>query len=191
MVQYIGEAFGRNIGQLNGVSLYSFPALEDFASYSNDELEKMFRENGFGYRARYIAATIDQLFRKFQGSHKAMMHWFNNELASEPYEKILEELTVFQGIGRKVADCVALFGLGQFQVVPMDTHMLSIATRFYGVSLAGKNGSAKRKKNGSKTAAISEYDKACQVFLDRFAPMPGWAHLFLYVSDLKQLSQAQ
>jgi N-glycosylase/DNA lyase len=35
------------------------------------------------------------------------------------------------GVGRKVADCVALFSLDQLGVVPVDTHVLQIAARDY------------------------------------------------------------
>jgi N-glycosylase/DNA lyase len=41
----------------------------------------------------------------------------------------LQALCQMHGVGRKVADCVALFAIDQPAVVPVDTHVWSIACR--------------------------------------------------------------
>lgn len=38
-----------------------------------------------------------------------------------------EKLMSFMGVGRKVADCVLLFGLGYSEVVPVDTHVFQVS----------------------------------------------------------------
>ena len=41
-------------------------------------------------------------------------------------EEARRRLMEFMGVGRKVADCVALFGLGWKEVVPVDTHVFQV-----------------------------------------------------------------
>lgn len=42
-------------------------------------------------------------------------------------EEARRRLMEFMGVGRKVADCVALFGLGWKEVVPVDTHVFQVS----------------------------------------------------------------
>ena len=42
-----------------------------------------------------------------------------------------DELTKFSGVGRKVADCVALFSLDQENTIHVDVHVQHIASRDY------------------------------------------------------------
>lgn len=46
-------------------------------------------------------------------------------------EKVRKALTEFKGVGRKVADCIALFSLNCKGVVPIDTHMLKWAIKVF------------------------------------------------------------
>lgn len=46
--------------------------------------------------------------------------------------KALQELP---GVGPKVADCVCLMGLGKLEAVPIDTHIMRVAVRDYGLKL--------------------------------------------------------
>jgi len=39
-----------------------------------------------------------------------------------------------QGVGRKVADCVLLYGLGRMEVYPVDVWMKRVAEEFFGDS---------------------------------------------------------
>uniref|UniRef100_A0A251S733 Putative DNA glycosylase, Helix-turn-helix, base-excision DNA repair n=1 Tax=Helianthus annuus TaxID=4232 RepID=A0A251S733_HELAN len=47
-------------------------------------------------------------------------------------------LTSLPGVGPNVAACIALFSLDQHHVVPVDTHVWKIATRYLVQELAGK-----------------------------------------------------
>jgi 3-methyladenine DNA glycosylase/8-oxoguanine DNA glycosylase len=48
---------------------------------------------------------------------------------------VQQQLMELPGVGRKVADCVALFSLDQYSAVPIDTHVLNIAIRDYAPQL--------------------------------------------------------
>jgi hypothetical protein len=74
-------------------------------------------------------------------------------------------LPVPAGVGRKVADCVALFSLDKHDVIPVDTHVWTIACRDFDTSLA----SAK-----SLTPAV--YERVGDLFRSRYGPYAGWAH---------------
>ena len=45
------------------------------------------------------------------------------KLRGQPYQQVQDELLKFTGVGRKVADCVAVFSLDQIGAVPVDTHV--------------------------------------------------------------------
>lgn len=172
MVQYLCQSHGKYIESIHDTDFYSSPILDYFKSCNIEMLEEQLKKNGFGYRAKYISRTIEQLGNRFNYSHQKMMDWFTNTLYSSTREQVIHSLIEFPGIGRKVADCIALFSLNQLEIVPMDTHMISIAKRHYGLA--------------DSKATASYYDKATKIFLDLFPRKPGWAHLFLYVSDLDQ-----
>ena len=44
-------------------------------------------------------------------------------LRGQPAETIREELLEMKGVGRKVADCIALFSLDCASITPVDTHV--------------------------------------------------------------------
>ena len=65
-------------------------------------------------------------------------------LLEEGYEGAVSKLLQIKGIGRKVADCVCLFGLHCVEAFPMDTHMKKIEREHYrsGFPLEKYNGCA-------------------------------------------------
>ena len=81
------------------------------------------RELGFGYRAPYIVSTLKTI------DDKGGEEWIRS-LRGCPLEKVREELTQLKGVGRKVADCVALFSMDCPETIPVDTHVFQIAKKF-------------------------------------------------------------
>jgi len=82
-------------------------------------------------------------------------------------------LTGFAGVGRKVADCVALFSLDQAGAVPVDVHVWQIACRHLDPSLAQ-----------AKSLTPAVYARVGDLFRSRYGERAGWAHCLLFAADL-------
>ena len=85
---------------------------------------------GFGYRAKFFLTTINLLLSPETPLSlpdlKPTAPTVDNV---SPEEATIKSLLQLSGVGRKVADCIALFALGQADVVPVDTHVYQIAAR--------------------------------------------------------------
>lgn len=79
------------------------------------------------------------------------------------------------GIGRKVADCIALFSLDQHGAIPVDTHVWEIAIRDYSSHL-----------QQSKSLTPKIYKEVGDTFRQRFGPKAGWAHSVLFAAELPE-----
>jgi N-glycosylase/DNA lyase len=80
----------------------------------------------------------------------------------QPYEHCVEELKKFDGIGDKVADCIALFCLDHMDAFPIDVHIGRIMEERYGVS--------------------ASYKKASLWAREHFGEYAGYAQEFLFLS---------
>jgi N-glycosylase/DNA lyase len=145
------------------MTLHSFPTADQLQSASEEEL----REMGFGYRAKYIIGSRDTLLTK--GGLEYLL-----SLRTKDCIDVQEELLEFSGIGRKVADCVALFSLDQSEAIPVDTHVQHIASRDFDPSVLGS----------AKSITPTVYKKVGDLFRDRFHSYAGWAHSLLFVAEL-------
>ena len=106
-----------------------FPTPERLASLSPDELKAC----GTGYRADYIIGTARRICDGFD----------LNDIAAMPYEQAREKLTELPGVGLKVADCVALYGMGFLSAFPLDVWMRRVICGVYHYN--GKNDSDLRR----------------------------------------------
>lgn len=86
-----------------------------------------------------------------------------DEIAKEDYKGCIKELMTINGVGPKVADCVALFGFGHLEAFPVDIRISKYMKSVYGVSGSYKN--------------VSEYGRG------KFGRYAGYAQEFLYYSD--------
>jgi N-glycosylase/DNA lyase len=55
------------------------------------------------------------------------------------FEEVQARLTQERGIGLKIADCVALFGLGHFEAFPIDTHVHQFMAQWFKVPAASRS----------------------------------------------------
>ncbi|MDR0595240.1 MAG: hypothetical protein LBF94_00875 [Puniceicoccales bacterium] len=96
-----------------------FPAPQILAKYTEED----FRAIGLGYRAKYllnIAKAVDS--GEFDVKY----------LRTLSYADAIKYLKRFNGIGDKVANCIALYGLHKLEAFPMDVWMRRIIGEQYG-----------------------------------------------------------
>jgi len=167
MLSKLRENYGNLLGEFDGMSYFSFPTLEQLSEIKEEDLRNL----GFGYRAKFIVRTVEELRSKPGGGEAWLL-----SLRERPGLEIQEELTGFCGVGRKVADCVALFSLDALERVPVDVHVLKITMRDYGNEFKPK---AVRK---SLTKAL--YNEVGEFWMKKFGDDAGWAHSVLFCADL-------
>ncbi len=101
----------------NAPGKYRFPSPSDVdREFFND------RSLGLGYRDGYLADMYE-----YAAGHPD----FLDSLKRMDKEEAFECLLSFKGIGRKVANCVCLFGLHHVDAFPIDTHIKQILDRHY------------------------------------------------------------
>jgi N-glycosylase/DNA lyase len=149
--------------------LCTFPEWEDLQG----DVDTTLRNMGFGYRAKYFVQTRDLLSNQHPSTREYLTH-----LATLPLVEARAELLALAGVGRKVADCVLLFGLQQFQVVPADTHVLRIVQDHYPSFLHKRGVSKKQKKDPF-------HDIIQRGFEQTFGTYAGIAHSVLFFDSLK------
>lgn len=126
------------------------------STLTTEETDDALRALGFGYRAPYVHATSVLIT-----SLSADPDEYLKTLSTLSYEEARTSLQQFKGVGPKVADCIALFGLGFDDAVPVDTHVYQIAVRDYGF-----------KAKGSVSKEV--YPKVAQKLKDVWGEKSGW-----------------
>lgn len=107
------------------LSLYSFPPPSALTPSSTDQL---LRSLGFGYRAPFIQATSILILSLSKEAQMSPNEYLESLGQRPTIQGTREGLMQFMGVGRKVADCVALFGLAREELVPVDTHVFQVST---------------------------------------------------------------
>ena len=130
-----------------------FPSLEALGTLSEARLRAL----GLGFRAPRVVAAAKA---------RATEGLLEKRGASLPGLETL--LTRNVGVGRKIADCIALFSLDADAAVPVDTHIWQLARAHYAPHLADKALTAKT------------YQQVLNVFSDRFGERAGWAQQILF-----------
>lgn len=120
----------------------SFPTLDALAAADI----KFYDGLGAGYRAEYLYSTARALKEEIVPL----------ELSVDTRQAGLQ-LMRLKGVGRKVADCILLFGYGRTDVYPVDTWIKKVALEYYGIE-----------------------SKAREYFLARYGNMSGYAQQYMY-----------
>ena len=167
MVDAVRREYGEPLVVYGDSTMYSFPSLEAFKSRATEG--DLRSKCGLGYRAKYVMETLSKL----------------DELGGESYltdlrdlespDDVQEKLVQFCGVGRKVADCVALFSLRQTQAIPVDVHVWNIARRDY---------DSERSLETINSLTPATYRLVGDLFRSRFPSHSGWAHSLLFVAEL-------
>lgn len=192
--------YGPRLGTVDGEDYHDFPSP---VALAKPTVEAHLRQLGFGYRAKYIVQTAQKLLdEKPAGwlnqlrnpacpppweeegvnadakTEKAALQNADGETCEPSYKTAHEQLLTLSGVGPKVADCVALMGLGWGEAVPVDTHVWQIAVRDY-----------KFKKIASKTFSKAIHDAVGDHFRNLWGPYAGWAQSVLFTANLKSFSE--
>ncbi|KAJ1878692.1 8-oxoguanine glycosylase ogg1 [Coemansia sp. RSA 1722] len=201
LVDRLCQRFGKPIETQTKGTFYTFPNIEDIAQCT--DIEDTFKEMGFGYRAKYYAATIRYLVDTHECPEKFLIG-----LRQKPLEEARKELLKLSGVGPKVADCICLMALDKPDAVPVDTHIWQVAQKRYVPRLVGNgNSNSKGKVGGSviamaedkaefvrelaqqlaagkKAPSVKSYEMAQQLIIALFGPYAGWAQGMLFSSNL-------
>lgn len=168
MMKNLSLNFGRKLAEVDEIGdIYSFPTLN---SLSQKGIEQQLRTLGFGYRAKYIANSADQIAK----NHSHPEEWLRS-LRQLSYREARDELLKLPGIGAKVADCICLMALDKSEAVPVDTHVWQLTSKLYLPEL---------KK--TKTLTSRTYDHISDFYRNLFGNYAGWCQTVLFCSDLRQ-----
>ena len=165
LIYSLCEKYGNLIDEIEGKKYYTFPRLHELIVTD----EQTLRDMGFGYRAKYLASTLKSIEEK--GGEKWLL-----SLRGKEHKVIQEELTALMGIGKKVADCISLFSLDCFDVVPVDTHVHNIYINAY-------------KKGDKSSLTDQKYREIGDFFRKKFGTYAGWAHSYLFTTELNEFKE--
>lgn len=123
-IENLAQLFGEPAGEYGGDQFYNVPSPEVMAGLTAEDLAPV----RLGYRAPYLVETARQVMER--GGMDAVAA----ELAAaRTPEEACEYLRGFQGVGPKVASCIALFGLGRLEAFPIDVWVRRVMNRLYGI----------------------------------------------------------
>jgi len=163
MLLQLSLRFGEQL-TFEGQEFHAFPNAARLASASLEELKAC----GLGYRAKYLLETSKMV---------AAGDFNPDSLREMPYAEAKRILLGFPGVGRKVADCVLLFGFGKLEAFPVDVWMKRVLLRHYGSCF--EEGVTKKLAEASGLSN-SDYEKLNEFARSYFGCCAGYAQEYLY-----------
>ncbi len=106
------------------------------------------------------------------------------DLRAVDRKEVQEVLIQLPGVGRKVADCVALFSLDKVEAVPVDTHVWDIVLRDYSSYIFNQKISESVEKNTPISLTPFIYESIGNAFRNQFKSYAGWAHSVMFAAEL-------
>lgn len=153
-INNLSERYGKFIDEYRGKKYYAFPTPEELSTVSVEDI----RACQTGFRDKYIKSVVDYVNEN------------NEDVLS--YRKLdtsecIKELVKFNGVGPKVADCIALFGMQKYDTFPVDVWVKRVMEEFY-------------VEDNLSLPKIRKFA------LDKFGDLAGFAqqYLFYYAREL-------
>lgn len=153
-INNLSERYGKFIDEYRGKKYYAFPTPEELSKVSVEDI----RACQTGFRDKYIKSVVDYVNEN------------NEDVLS--YRKLdtsecIKELVKFNGVGPKVADCIALFGMQKYDTFPVDVWVKRVMEEFY-------------VEDNLSLPKIRKFA------LDKFGDLAGFAqqYLFYYAREL-------
>jgi N-glycosylase/DNA lyase len=152
LIERLAQAYGEPVA-LEGFGGFTFPQPARVAAAS----EKALRSLGLGYRAPYLKATAQRIVA---GTLRL------EHLSQVDYATAKKALMGCEGVGDKVADCVALFGFEKYEAFPIDVWMERVMRYYF----------RHRKMTRGRLHAYAQ---------QRYGAWAGYAQQYLY-HDIRQ-----
>ena len=117
-INNLSQKYGKFICEYKGKKYYAFPTPNELSKASVEEI----RACQTGFRDKYIKGVVDYINE--------------NNVDVLSYRKLntdecIKELIKFNGVGPKVADCIALFGMQKYDTFPVDVWVKRVMEEFY------------------------------------------------------------
>nr|WP_312578583.1 DNA glycosylase [Sedimentibacter sp.] len=148
VIENISKALGEHICNYRGREYYTFPTAEKL---SEAPLE-LIQECKAGFRSERIKEAATRFLNEKENIY---------DLKNKTYEEGLEYLKTFKGIGDKVANCILLFSMKQFDTFPVDVWVRRVMQTLY----VDKN---------TKDREIRKFAE------DKFGKLSGYAQQYLF-----------
>lgn len=153
-IKILSREYGTYIGSYEGEDYYDFPTPQQLSKASIEEI----RACSTGFRDKYIKSTTEEVIKN------------NDDVYSYrnlSTEDCIKELLKFNGIGPKVGDCIALFGMQKYDTFPVDVWVKRVMQEFY-------------VEDDMSLPKIRKYA------IDKFGDLSGFAqqYLFYYAREL-------
>ncbi|HOO33107.1 MAG TPA: hypothetical protein PK466_07345 [Thermotogota bacterium] len=118
-VEELSSYFPENRVFIGDEPLYLFPTPEQLNQIDEASFQKM----KFGYRSKWLKELVStiRLNEFMQIKNLSLQHK-------------IRYMTQFNGIGYKVANCVALFGFSSFDAFPVDVWISRFLEEFFGIT---------------------------------------------------------
>jgi HhH-GPD superfamily base excision DNA repair protein len=169
MLEALRTKYGKPIGSMedgDDRQYYEFPTPEVLASAAQPDLRAL----GLGYRDKFVIGTAKKLLELGGRPYFDTLR----ELGSQgKAQEVQQALMQFDGVGAKVADCVALFSCNTPSAIPVDTHVWAIACCYYDPAL-----------QQAKSLTPTVYKRVGDLFRQRFGDHAGWAHSLLFAGEI-------
>lgn len=147
-IEKLAKLAGEKAGEYGGEEYYNLPTPEVLSKMTAEDLAPI----RLGYRAPYLIETARQVLAK------GGMETVSAELgAAATPDEACEYLRQFQGVGPKVASCIALFGLARLDAFPIDVWVRRVMNRLYAIDEKDvKTMSAYARENFGENGGIAQ-----------------------------------
>lgn len=140
-LNYLSEKYGTNMGEY-----FAFPTLEQFKNITVEQ----YVEAGLGYRAEQLHFTIQKLTKQDLKNFKYLS-------LDEKFKFLLS----LKGVGKKVADCILLFAMGEMSCFPVDTWINKIY-------------------NQLTNSTVTDRKMISKILTDKYGDLSGYAQQYFY-----------
>lgn len=150
----LSREYGTYIGQYNEVDYYDFPTPKQLNKASIEDI----RACSTGFRDKYIKLTTQRVTNENEDVYS-----YENLSTEDCRKKLME----YSGVGPKVCDCIALFGMQKYDTFPVDVWVKRVMQEFY-------------VEDDMSLPKIRNYA------IDKFEDLSGFAqqYLFYYAREL-------